>query len=355
MSEITSCKTKNVLKIILFAAILVLLLFVFSSMMDPVKWVHDKTYQNRDARYILVTEQPENTIDILNIGDSLSITVFCPMELWRDYGYTSFNIGADGLRIAENYYSVINACQKQNPQILLIESLSLFRYGRGDDSIMLLSQPIYYRVPFLKYHNIWKSLVERPNVMIYHRGYTVNENVWPYEGPDNYLDYPLEDKNQNMTISQFNRTWFRRLKSFCDKQGIQIVIYSTVSPMNYNWERIHYLEQFSAEEGVDYIDLNEYVDEIGIDWEQDTNDAGDHMNYFGAVKVTEFLGKYLQSNYQRTDHSDDPAYNDWNKELVEFDQLVKDMDGLSFQDIFNQREKEIWDKKYRKQKKTTKQ
>ena len=79
------------------------------------------------------------------------------------------------------------------------------------------------------------------------------------------------------------------------------------------------------------------------------------MNYFGAVKVTEFLGKYLQSNYQLTDHSDDPAYNDWNKELVEFDQLVKDMDGLSFQDIFNQREKEIWDKKYRKQKKTTKQ
>ena len=67
------------------------------------------------------------------------------------------NIGADGLRMAESYYSILNACKKQNPKVLLIESLYLFRYSLGDDTQMLLSQPIYYRVPFLKYHNIWKS------------------------------------------------------------------------------------------------------------------------------------------------------------------------------------------------------
>lgn len=343
-----SDRMKNTSKIICFALILVILLSVFSSMMHPVKWVYDKDYQNRDARYILISDQPENTIDIMNIGDSLSLSAFNPMELWRDFGYTSFNIGADGLRMAESYYSIKNACRKQNPKVLLIESLYLFRYSLKDDSIMLLSQPIYYRVPFLKYHNIWKSLVERPNVMVYHRGYTVNENVWPYVGPADYMDLPLEDKNQNMTVSAFNRAWFRRIKDYCDDQNIRIIIYSSISPMNYNRERIGNIEQFAKEEGVDYVDLNEHNGEIGINWEEDTNDAGDHTNYFGSRKVTGFLGNYIASNCAQTDHRGDAAYSDWDEELAEFDKLVEEMDGLSFQDIFEQREQEIWNKKYKK-------
>ena len=351
MPETKSDNQLNIPKILLFAGIIVVLMLIFSSMMHPVKWVYDKTYQNRDSRYILITEQPEKTIEVLNIGDSLSLSVFNPMELWREFGYTGFNIGADGLRMAESFYSLKNACRNQEPKVLLIESLYLFRYSLKDDAIMLVSQPIYYRIPFLKYHNIWKSLVERPNVMIYHRGYTVNENEWPYLGTDDYMDYPLEDKNQNLSISSFNRVWFDRIKDFCDENGIRIIIYSAISPMNYNWERVHNLERFAQEEGVDYIDLNEHNDEIGIDWARDTNDAGDHLNYFGSVKVTRFLGNYIKENYPLTDHRGDPAYSDWDEEIIEFDQLVKDMEGLSFQDIFNEREQEIWNKKYKKDKK----
>ena len=171
-------KTKNILKIILFCSIFLALLMVFSLMMKPQKWFDEKLIQNRDARYVQMTEQPENTIDVLNIGDSLATCTFSPVDLWRQQGYTGFNIGADGLRMAESYYYILNACKNQKPKVLLIESLYLFRYSLGEDTQMLLSQPIYYRVPFLKYHNIWKALVEMPGVMIYHRGYTINDHVW---------------------------------------------------------------------------------------------------------------------------------------------------------------------------------
>ena len=340
-------KTKNILKIILFCSIFIAILMILSLLMKPQKWFDEKKIQNRDARYVQVTEQPKDTIDVFNIGDSLSLSTFCPMDLWREQGFTSFNIGADGLRMAESYYSILNACKEQTPKVLLIESLYLFRYSLSEDTQMLLSQPIYYRVPFLKYHNIWKSLVELPGVMIYHRGYIVNEDIGPYEGPDNYMDLELEDKNQKMTFSWLNRMWFRRIKKYCDERDIRIIIYSAVSPSNYNRTRVQAVEEFAKEEGVSYVDLNEHIDEIGIDWNRDTNDAGDHMNYHGCQKATSFLGRYLKENTDLTDHRGDPAFKDWDEELVAFDQLVQDMDGLSFQDIFNQRKRYLREQKKR--------
>ena len=123
-------------------------------MMKPTKWFDEKLIQDRNARTVQMMEQPENTIDILNLGDSLSTAGFSPMELWRDQGYTSFNIGADGLRMNEAYYAVVEACEKQKPKYLMIESLTLFRYAMGQDLQMLLSQPLYHRFSFLKYHNV---------------------------------------------------------------------------------------------------------------------------------------------------------------------------------------------------------
>jgi hypothetical protein len=333
-------KMKNILKIAVFGAGVLVLLLLFSLMMRPQKWFDEKLIQNRDSRYIQITEQKENTIDVLNIGDSLSLSVFSPLELWKQQGFTGFNIGADGLRLAESYHYLKNACKRQKPKVLMIESLYLFRYKLSDDSVMLLSQPIYYHVPFIKYHNIWKALVELPGVMIYHRGYTVNENSATYRGPENYMDQPIAD-NGRTEIPFFNRVWFDRIKKYCDAQGIKIIIYSAASASNYNWDRVHALEKFAADEGVGYIDLNEHIDEIGINWDDDSNDGGDHMNYFGCVKSTGFLGNYLRENADLQDHRGDAAYGDWDSEMAGYEQLVKDMDNMSFQDIHYIRESMI--------------
>ena len=337
----------NLLKIILFGVILVSLIIAASAMMNPTKWFDEKLIQNRNSRAIQMMEQPDYTIDIMNIGDSLSTAGFTPMELWRQQGYTSFNIGADGLRMAEAYYAVIEACEKQNPKYLMIESLYMFRYSTGQDMQMVLSQPLYHLFSFLRYHSIWRFKIEGPGVMIYHRGYTVNENVGEYEGDPGYLDLDLEAGNR-MTIPAFNSYYFDKIKEFCDGRGIRIVIYSMPSASNYNWERISEVEAFAKEKGVEYVDLNQIADRIGIDWEWDTNDGGDHMNLTGATKVTNYFGEYFRGKGDLTDHRGDPGYSDWDEELAEYDQLVKDMDGKSFQDIWQEQKDKAWDEKYKK-------
>ena len=71
------------------------------------------------------------------------------------------------------------------------------------------------------------------------------------------------------------------------------------------------------------------------------------MNLTGATKVAAFMGKYLSSKEDLTDYRGDPAYQDWDEEIVEYDRLVKEMEGKSFQDIKDEQIKQKKEEKKR--------
>lgn len=58
------------------------------------------------------------------------------------------------------------------------------------------------------------------------------------------------------------------------------------------------MQQYADEKGIAYLDLNEKVEELGLNWAEDTQDKGDHLNVYGAEKVTSYLGNYLEDNYE---------------------------------------------------------
>ncbi|NLA69494.1 MAG: hypothetical protein GX852_00425 [Clostridiales bacterium] len=63
-------------------------------------------------------------------------------------------------------------------------------------------------------------------------------------------------------------------------------------------------------------------DEIPIDWQNDTGDKGDHMNYFGAQKVTSYLGKHLAGMGIFVNHKSDQHYKQWDKHLESFNENI---------------------------------
>jgi len=68
--------------------------------------------------------------------------------------------------------------------------------------------------------------------------------------------------------------------------------------------------------------MNYMPEEVPIDWTHDTFDGGDHVNYYGAQKVTAYLGKYLSEMNLFTDKRGDERYVTWDEAQQAFYETV---------------------------------
>ena len=80
------------------------------------------------------------------------------------------------------------------------------------------------------------------------------------------------------------------------------------------------IKRIASERGYNAVNLLASYDELGIDPQHDTKD-GQHLNYWGGVKFTSWLGSYLKENYALEDHRDDlivivAGYPDLMKEFI---------------------------------------
>ena len=85
------------------------------------------------------------------------------------------------------------------------------------------------------------------------------------------------------------------------------------------------MKEFTDLEGIEFLDLNYLKDEININWLTETGDKGEHVNYKGAVKVTDYLSDYLKNNNNLINHKDDENYTMWNTDLIQFDAYINEL------------------------------
>ena len=177
-------------------------------------------------------------------------------------------------------------------------------------------------LPAVRYHNRWKSLTlsdftRRPSYTAEapDRGYhllTAAESA-DVEG---YMR-PMEEWEP---LSRQNRKYLQKIADLCREQNAQLILFSVPSPTNWTVRRHNTVGDTAQELGVPYLDGN--MLELGIDWDRDSYDGGDHLNYYGAAKVTGWLGTYLQENASLTDCREDPDYTQWNRDFTAFRQRL---------------------------------
>ena len=157
-------------------------------------------------------------------------------------------------------------------------------------------------------------------------GYLISEHIMPYTGDLDYLK-PTDEKKKIRYMSTY---YMDRILQLCEKNDIEVILYSLCSPKCYDTTRLNAVSEYADTRGLTYIDLNRNWQEIGIDWSHDTRDEGDHLNEYGVAKVTAYMGHYLADNLELTDHRDDPAYSSWDTLYEAYLQTLVKMEGVSY-------------------------
>lgn len=303
----------NVGRFLLFWGIFTVILFGISKSIEKALLEDDGLVSYRNKSYFRILREPPRTVDVMIAGDSLSYTSTSPLEMWDQHGFTSYVCGQAGQRIQESYYMLRTAFKTQAPKLVVLEGHTLFSGQQGvEGRIEGFKEAINYYFPFYRNHDAWKTLVtDRRYPEENYKGFAFQSTIKPYEnGPY------MEETDQEEMITGLEEEYLGKIVNLCREHGAKLLLLSTPSPVNYNYMRHNRLERCARESGIDYLDLN--LIDLGMDWEEDSLDHGDHLNYYGAEKVTRYLGQYLSSHYKLEDRRNDPAYASWNQETADY-------------------------------------
>ena len=330
---------KSILKIAGFTVLLILMIGLLGYPFRGGYWYLRGYLADRDCRIAGIQEEPEGQIDVLNVGDSLADIAITPVEMYRDYGITSYVMGRDLQKCTETYYAIKQARQHQPVKVVLWEVHNLCKHQEDFEPYMVgISEYSKYKSQFIKYHYIWKRLIEGKGIRKYFKGYVVNEKVTPDDREMPYDDREMPYLNYTVTeafeIPEDQLYVFDKIYDYCQKEGIKLVLYAVPSPHCYNMKMHNGYAKLAQEYGLDFLDGNIDAEKIGIDLKADYfDDDADHLNLSGTRKMTAYLADYLVRECDLEDHRGDAAYQSWTDILSEYEQEVRDMDGTCYPDI----------------------
>lgn len=274
--------------------------------------------------------QDDREYDVLFFGTSHVVNSVFPMQLWRDYGITSYNLAIHGGSIASSYWMLETALDYQKPKIAVMDVLlTKSNYMQTDlpmahaamdpfplsETKLRAICDIYPNAkdraellfPLDVFHNRWKDL----DTEMLKRGFGKSK-VTPEKGGEsrvrvspveNPLVVPAEDAAQERTEG------LRYLEKFillCQQEGITPVI--TYIPYRGDAEEQRYSSAgilLAQSLGAETLDL-QHTDLIDDD--TDWYDDGGHTNPLGAKKVTQAIGDYLTDYHTLPDHRENTAW-----------------------------------------------
>ena len=296
-TEIANTKTgrhRIWLRVISFAVVVILLLIASGKLCDPIRLGLQDSVSERERYLLHLLSEPEEMVDVAILGDSESYTLVSTYQLWKEAGIASYIGGQSGQWIGESYFSLKKILKRQSPKVLILETNEFF--SRGDASVIKDAPKLQTTI---------------------FNGFELRAAVAPYTG-GGYM-HATDDRTP---VTFITRYYLDKIKRLCDAHGTKLLFVTAPSPVNHTMQRHNEVQALADALAVPYLDLNLNTEELGIDWNLDTLDGGDHLNYTGCQKATAYLQRYMQTHYTLPDRRDDVRYEAWNKQAAEFEKLL---------------------------------
>lgn len=293
--------------------------------------------------------------DVIFIGDCEVYENFSPITLWQEYGITSFIRGSPQQTIWQSYYLMEETFRYETPKVMVFNVLAMkydtpastgsptrreaynrmaldgMRWSSSKfRSIQASMTPeerrwggvLTYLFPLLRYHDRWSELTADDFRYLFHRepvsdcGYLMQTGVKPMT--ETRVSAPL----MNPKLGENSWYYLDKMVSLCQEHGTELVLIksSGLYPVWW-WEWDAQVKEYAEEKGLKYLNLLEFEEEIGIDWQTDTYDQGLHLNVSGAEKAASWLGRILQEECGLPDHRTEEAVSKlWQQRCEAYEQ-----------------------------------
>lgn len=261
--------------------------------------------------------EPENSIDVLFLGDSEAYSAFLPLKLWEEQGITSYVCSTGNQVMYQSLSYLKRVFQEQKPKMVVFETNALYREFTLADVISHAGEEVF---PFLRYHDRWKKLTFADLTEPVEHRHLVRDKGYAFhmeEDPADTAGYMIPTE-EAQPVPVINGAYLAKIRDFCREQGVPLILVSTPSTVNWSTYYHNGTKELAQELEIPFLDMNLMPEEIPIDWQKDSYDAGNHLNYHGACKVTSYMGQYFRETGLFGDKRQEEGYASWKEALADF-------------------------------------
>lgn len=325
------------------------------------KYFYNNTWPTTST-YLKFYEMEQDSIDVLFFGSSHAVSSFSPQELYQNYGIRSYNLGCEQQNLLLSYYWLKEALRFQKPKAVVLDTYMLFPYNSSEPlntaeattrkamdymkwskvkreavrdicEIDENQSKMSYYFTNIRFHTRWKNLNEDDftySEMKQHenlKGFSALS--WPYNNME-YSPFSMEDSLDRADTVPVMQNYLDKIKELCQQEKIELILVKTPTTAA-NIYKYNTLKDYAAQNNLHYLDFNEksLYEEIGFQFPLDNADAG-HANLWGAVKMTEYLGRFLTEEAGIVPKED----RQWEKSMRYYDAVKKDAELKKETDIY---------------------
>lgn len=284
----------------------------------------------------------KNEFDVLFFGSSHMEMFINPMDLWNDFGITSYNFGSPEQSVAISYWSIVNAVNVHRPEVIVFDvtmighdtdtdeehlHYAIDSFPMNSEKINAINDLIDNRneqlemvFPIGNYHGRWKNL-SKDDFSLKSK-FVKGSLSYGFANCMNVMTFPnneLTDEIGAIDENSEDIVYLNKIIDFAKEQDINLVLTATPSVCSVERQKIYNaISEIARKKDIPFIDFIS-MDSV-IDMKIDLYDY-EHVNQSGVHKVTHYIGSYLQKEFELANHSGDDRFSRWDKDYEDYMQL----------------------------------
>ena len=329
---------KQVLSVVAVVLAFVLLLSLVTMVLQP-KYMTDL----EEGSFLSQYYREAGNHDVIFVGDCEVYANFSPMELYRQKGITAYIRGSSQQLIWQSYYVLEETFRYETPKVvvfnvnsmrysepiseaynrLTIDNMKWSREKVGIIRSSMMEEENFwsYVFPILRYHSRFDELTAEDFEYLF----KVRDNTWNGYQMHKEIN-PLGALPAKRVLADYQfgdicYDYLDRMRQLCAENGTEFILIKAPSVYPYWYDEYDaQIQAYADEHGLAFYNFLDYVDEIGIDYQVDTYDAGLHMNLNGATKLSTYFAKILSEKHGVPNHKGDPVFDEM---LIAYDEATK--------------------------------